>query len=120
MKPGTMVPLKIVYPTRHLPRVSLLILAVALLGLCSADWTSDRCVYDRDGDVVDGPGRCWVVAADDEDYDPPTTCAECTTDSECDALCGVKACTAEGQRGCWMPDDFNHPTTRTWWKGDDR
>ncbi len=47
---------------------------------------------------------------------PARTCAECSTDSECDALCGVPACKEEGEAGCWMPDDLKNPTTRTWWR----
>jgi hypothetical protein len=70
-----------------------ILLACALLGLLSLDF--DDFILDDD---------------------PPQTCAECTTDSECEALCHVGPCTHEGQLGCWMPDDFNHPTTRNWWR----
>src|SRR5512147_2807927 len=45
----------------------------------------------------------------------PRSCAECRTDSECDALCHVPACKFEGQAGCWQPDDVKNPRTRTWW-----
>lgn len=45
---------------------------------------------------------CCLDYADPEgEYDPPTTCAECSTDAECDALCGVGPCEVEGEAGCW-------------------
>ncbi len=69
-------------------------------------------LYEKGGEVCTG--------ADSRDFDSPCfipqTCAECTTDSECDALCGVPACTFDGQAGCWTPDDLKHPTSRTWWR----
>lgn len=65
-------------------------------------------LYEKDG--------AFCTADMARDFDSPCfiaeTCAECTTDSECDALCHVPACTYEGERGCWMPDDLSNPTTR--------
>jgi hypothetical protein len=61
---------------------------------------------------------CSVEMADEyeweTEYDPPTTCAECVTDSECEALCGVGPCEVEGESGCWEPlrvyyPDDSHP-----------
>jgi hypothetical protein len=42
----------------------------------------------------------------DDRCDGPVTCAECTTDEECDRLCGVGPCGECGQTGCWMPDNL--------------
>lgn len=92
-----------------------IILACALLGLLSLDFE-----YDLD-DLANTPAECeaegnwWLDHYGCQDR-PPETCAECTTDSECEALCKVPACTEEGQAGCWMPDNLNDPHTRTWWR----
>lgn len=91
--------------------------------------------YDPTYEKGEGPNYCGAGAVWSDEYGcqdaaylgctaddgpdegcPPRTCAECTTDSECEALCGVDPCAHEGELGCWMPDDFDHPTTRTWWR----
>jgi hypothetical protein len=69
-------------------------------------------LYAKDG--------AFCTADMSRDFDSPCfipqTCAECSTDSECDALCHVPACSAVEQVGCWMPDDLSNPTTRNWWR----
>jgi hypothetical protein len=67
------------------------IVAVAIVFLCSVEMN-----------------ECDPTAsADSPDYCAPTTCAECTTDAECDALCGVGPCEVEGEAGCWEPMRVN-------------
>ncbi len=65
-------------------------------------------------------GGEFCTAEQARDFDSscfiPATCAECSTDAECEALCKVPVCNMEGEAGCWMPDDLKNPTTRTWWR----
>lgn len=73
--------------------------AMALAALMTLEWAEPK-PDPKPGDLTITPDGC-VVTDDGKDCDAPTTCAECRTDSECEALCDVGPCDEPGQAGCW-------------------